>query len=248
MRRLGLQLRHTLWDMTPRDHRQSARDFRRRQVVSAVVVVIGALVLAFALGRTATGSAQFYGATLLLAVVWTVGAFASGPIHLGRVGLDETVAARPILQPILVGLGLSLVFVAGAFIVRVLPPLDLGPLGALDLAHQVRKVLGYAGEGSNAPLLLLVTVLNGIAEELFFRGALFAAIGVRHPVLISTVVYGLATVPGGNPVLVFAAVVLGAVVGLQRRAGGGVLAPILTHITWSTAMLFGLPPIFAGTI
>ena len=67
-------------------------------------------------------------------------------------------------------------------------------------------------------------MMNGVAEELFFRGALFAAIGVRHPVLISTIIYTLATVAGGNPVLVFAAAVLGTVVGLQRRAGGGVLA------------------------
>jgi hypothetical protein len=52
-------------------------------------------------------------------------------------------------------------------------------------------------------------------------------------------------VAGGNPLLVFAAAVLGAVVGLQRRAGGGVLAPVLTHITWSMTMLLVLPPIFA---
>ena len=103
MRRLGLQLRHTLWDMTPRDHRQTDREFRRRQVVSAVVVVVGALVLAFALRQTATGSREFYGATLLLALVWTVGAFASGPIHLGRIGIDENAAARPIVQPLLSG-------------------------------------------------------------------------------------------------------------------------------------------------
>jgi membrane protease YdiL (CAAX protease family) len=45
---------------------------------------------------------------------------------------------------------------------------------------------------------------------------------------------------------VFAAFVLGLVVGLQRRAGGGVLAPILTHISWSMTMLFALPPIFAA--
>jgi membrane protease YdiL (CAAX protease family) len=65
-------------------------------------------------------------------------------------------------------------------------------------------------------------------------------------VLISTAVYALATVAGGNPVLVFAAVILGAVVALERRASGGLLAPILTHITWSLSMLFVLPPIFAG--
>ena len=87
----------------------------------------------------------------------------------------------------------------------------------------------------------MITIVNGIAEELFFRGALFAGIGVRHPVTISTILYTLATMGGGNPVLVFAAALLGTVVGLERRASGGVLGPILTHVTWSTAMLFLLP-------
>ncbi len=78
LRTLGLQLRSTLWDMTPRDHRQSDREFRRRQIVAAVVVVIGALVLAFSLSLD-SGSNWFYVATLVLAAVWAVGAFASGP-------------------------------------------------------------------------------------------------------------------------------------------------------------------------
>ena len=43
---------------------------------------------------------------------------------------------------------------------------------------------------------------------------------------------------------VLAAVLLGLIVGLQRRASGGILAPILTHCTWSLAMLFALPAIF----
>ena len=232
MRRLGLQLRHTLWDMTPRNHRQSARDFRRRQLVSAGVVVVGALVLAFALRRTEPGSVQFYGATLLLATVWAVGAFASGPIHLGRVGLDATKAARPVLQPIIIGAGLSLVFVVGAFIVRLIPP----------LADQVRAVLDFAGEGSDPVLLLFVTVLNGIAEELFFRGALYASIRKRQ-VLITAVAYAIATAATGNAMLAFAALVLGVVVGLERRASGGILAPILTHLVWSVTMLYALPAI-----
>ena len=41
-----------------------------------------------------------------------------------------------------------------------------------------------------------------------------------------------------------AAVLLGLVVGMERRASGGVLAPILTHVTWSAAMLLVLPPLF----
>ena len=66
--------------------------------------------------------------------------------------------------------------------------------------------------------------------------------------MISTVLYALTTVAGGNPVLVFAAALLGTVVGLERRASGGILAPILTHITWSLSMLLVLPPIFAGEV
>ena len=41
--------------------------------------------------------------------------------------------------------------------------------------------------------------------------------------------------------LSFAAVLLGIVVGFERRASGGILAPILTHITWSLSMLLVLP-------
>ena len=45
--------------------------------------------------------------------------------------------------------------------------------------------------------------------------------------------------------LVFAAFTLGLVLALQRRASGGILAPIITHVTWSLLMLFLLPPLFA---
>jgi membrane protease YdiL (CAAX protease family) len=90
---------------------------------------------------------------------------------------------------------------------------------------------------------VLVTAVNGIAEELFFRGAVYAAVP-RHPVVVTTVAYSLATLATGNVSLVFAAVLLGAVVGLERRASGGILAPILTHCTWSITMLFALPLLF----
>jgi hypothetical protein len=49
----------------------------------------------------------------------------------------------------------------------------------------------------------------------------------------------------GNVMLVFAAVLLAVVVGLERRASGGILGPALTHVTWSAAMLFVLPAIFS---
>jgi membrane protease YdiL (CAAX protease family) len=72
---------------------------------------------------------------------------------------------------------------------------------------------------------------------------MYAAIP-RHPLLWTTLAYVVATLATGNVMLGFAAIVLGTVCGLERRASGGVLAPILTHITWSLSMLFVLPLLF----
>jgi membrane protease YdiL (CAAX protease family) len=44
-------------------------------------------------------------------------------------------------------------------------------------------------------------------------------------------------------VLVFAALIMGVLWGLQRRASGGILASMITHLTWSVVMLLALPPI-----
>lgn len=233
MRRLGLHLRTALWEMTPRDHRQSDREFRKRQVVSAIVVVLGAVVLGLSL-RIEPGSEVFYYATVVLASVWAVGAFASGPLHLGRIGNPaepDLAAPRPVVQPILIGAALAVIFILGALVVRELP----------WLLEEVRRVLRHADQGNGA-LLLVVTVINGIAEELFFRGAMYAAIR-RHQVLVTTIAYAVATLATGNVMLGFAAIVLGVITGLQRRATGGILAPILTHLVWSVTMLYALPAI-----
>ncbi|CAA9372820.1 MAG: Integral membrane protein [uncultured Nocardioides sp.] len=221
-------VRDTLWHVVPRDQRDTRAGLRRRQLVSVAVVLIGAGILGYSL-RIDPGSPAFYVATLLLAAVWVAGAFASGRLHLGRM----LSGSRPVLQPIMLGLGLSAAFVLGSLVVREIEP----------LAQYVRSVLEYADQGSSA-LLLVVTVVNGIAEELFFRGAAYAAIP-RHPVLWTTVAYVVATLATGNVMLAFAAILIGVVCGLQRRASGGVLAPILTHVTWSSTMLFALPQLFA---
>ena len=91
------------------------------------------------------------------------------------------------------------------------------------------------------PVVAVITAVNGIAEELYFRGALYAGIGRRHAVAITTLVYAVVTAASGVPLLVLAAALLGLVVGLQRRVTGGILGPIITHLTWSLGMLFLLP-------
>jgi uncharacterized protein len=231
-RAIGI-VRPVLIDKVERDHRQSDAAFLRRRIVVAITLALGAtlLGLSFSLRQ---GDPTFYPLTFGLAATWTLGSVLSGPLHLGHIHLAGRLR-RPTITPIAVGLLLAALFVLGALIVRTIP----------SLVRLAEDVLGYARLG-NLWVICVITLVNGIAEELFFRGALFAAIGVRHAVLISTVLYVLATVAGGNLVLVFTAAVLGTVVGLERRASGGILAPILTHVTWSLSMLFVLPPLFAA--
>ena len=224
-------IQRSLWDVVPRDQRDTDQAFRRRQVVAAVVVLVGAGVLGWSL-RLEPGGNLFYVAAIVLALVWAVGAFLSGRLHLGRIAGEGEVFVRPILAPILLGLLMVGIFLLGALVVREIPP----------LADYVSSVLAYADEGS-LTLLAIITFFNGIAEELFFRGAMYAAIP-RHPVAWTTLAYVVATLATGNIMLGFAAVLLGAVCGLERRASGGILAPILTHITWSLSMLFLLPLLF----
>lgn len=223
-------LRPLLWEPVPRDHHETPASLRRRRWVAVAVAALGAVVLGVSL-HLEPGSPLFYPATFALAAVWVVGAVAAGPLHLGRIG-GRPQPGRPVLQAVGLGLALAGVFVVGGLVVRELP----------YLGDRVAGVLDYAGEGS-LPVLLLVAAVNGIAEELFFRGALYAAIPGR-PLLWTTLAYTVVTLATGNVMLAVAAVILGVVVGLERRATGGILAPALTHITWSLTLLLVLPALF----
>ena len=57
---------------------------RRRRVIVGVVTVCGAMLLGYSLSRR-PGDETFYWLTLGLAAVWTLGAYASGPLHLGSI-------------------------------------------------------------------------------------------------------------------------------------------------------------------
>jgi membrane protease YdiL (CAAX protease family) len=222
----------SLIDEIPRDHEETDRQFLRRRVVVGIVLVAGAILLGISLSIQ-PGDSTFYALTGAVALVWTVGGLASGPLHLGYIPVHGR-PHRPVVTPLLTGFLAAAVFVAGALAVRQIPP----------LRDYVENVLAHAQHGSTA-LIVVVTLANGVAEEIFFRGALFAAIGRRYPVVISTIAYAIATVATANPMLVLAALTLGLVLGLQRRASGGILAPIITHVTWSMILLFALPPLFS---
>jgi uncharacterized protein len=212
-------------------HHEPPSIVRRRRIVVAIVLLLAATLLGLALRRH-PGESSFYWLTLALAAVWALGAFASGPLHLGGIcwrGRNQ----RPVITGTVVGLVLGAVFVLGGLIAREIPA----------VSELITRVLQYTDQGSWR-LTMTIALVGGIAEELFYRGALYTALGRHHPLLVSTVVYVAATLASGNPMLGFAAIILGTVCAWERRATGGVLAPILTHFVWTLVVLLALPPLF----
>lgn len=218
--------------LEPADLPDDASSMTRRRVVCGLTVLAGSGVLAWSLG-IAPGDPQFYPATAALAATWLLGALLSGPLPLGQARRRSRVGAtRGVLQSLILGLALLALFLAGAVLVARIPV----------LAEPVQGLLDHARFGS-LTMVALITAVNGVSEEVFFRGALFAALPRGWRVAGSTVVYTVVTALSGIPLLALAGLLLGLLVSLQRRATGGFLPPVVTHLTWSLGMLFALPPV-----
>ncbi len=201
---------------------------RRRRLVVAATLVVGAALLASTLAAP-KGSGLFYGLGLLVAATWVAGGLLSGPIPLGRrAGAGS--GRRTVVAPLVLGLLLFVGFAAATLVAQRTPILS----GAVD------RVLAKADAGPRG-LVLVVALANGVAEEVFFRGALHSAFGRHRPVLWATALYVLVTVATLNLALVVAGLLMGVALSAEREATRGVLAPIITHVTWSTLVLFLLP-------
>ena len=199
----------------------------RARVTIGFTLLLGMAVTAWAL-RIEPGNPIFYWGTLAMAATWVCGAVTAGAVDRSLLGPDEGVT-RPVRQGLALGGLLLGLFVAGAFVIAGIPV----------LARPVEGLLAHA-EAGWLPLVVLVTAVNGIAEEVFYRGALFEVAG-RHAVLVTTAIYATVTVVGGVPLLVLAGLLLGLATGVQRRVTGGVVAPVVTHLVWSLGMLLLLP-------
>ena len=199
---------------------------RRRRAVTAITIVIGTTLLAATL-RVPRGSAWFTILGLLVAATWTVGSIVSGPIPLQP---DRDVVWRTVVGPVVGGVAAFGAFVAAYLVARHLPLVG----AALD------GVLATADAGPTA-LVLFVALVNGAGEELFFRGALHAALEPHRPAIATTIVYVVVTAATGNIALVIAAAVMGTLLSLERLSTRGVLASMVTHLTWSTLMILALP-------
>ena len=216
----------------PPAHTESATARARRRRVVTVTGIGGAGLLGISLS-TRPGSPQFYLLTMGLAGTWATGALSSGPLPLGTAQGQGGVHRRPVVMPVLTGAGAFGLFYGAARLARHIPPLN----------RAIGSVLDYADHGST-PLVLLTASANAVAEELFFRGALWSLVEESHPLATTTLAYATTTTMTRNPALVLAGTATSVLFGRQRRTSGGILAPALTHLTWSLLMLRYLPPLF----
>jgi membrane protease YdiL (CAAX protease family) len=180
-----------------------------------------------------TGSARFFLLTGGLVGTWSAVALGAGPVPWHGQGKQAGAAdaARTLLVvPALTGAATFAGFYAAARVAR----------RHRGLHRAIASVMRYVDAGST-PLVVLVTAGGGVAEEMYFRGALW---GGPRPLRKTTLAYAASTAATGNPALVLAGLATSVVFGWQRAATGGVLAPAVTHVTWSLLMLRYLPSLF----
>ena len=90
----------------------------------------------------------------------------------------------------LIGAAAFGVFYGAARLARHIPP----------LSRAISTVLGYA-DGGSAPLVLLSASANAVAEELYFRGALWPAADQSRPITTTTLAYARPPQPPATPPL-----------------------------------------------
>jgi hypothetical protein len=193
---------------------------------------VGTAVVGRSLSSRA-GSREFYVLTFGAAGSWLAGGLVAGPVPLANEQTRRNPIRDLLVVPVAVGSGMFGLFYLGALVARRVPGLD----------KALTSVLSYADAGSS-PLVYATTLANAIGEEVFFRGALYAAPVPHRAMVISTLGYVLSTTATRNPALILASAVMGTVFAVQRRNTGGVLAPTVIHLTWAALMLRFLPPLF----
>lgn len=212
---------------------------RRTLVRVALPAVLGAAGL-FLSSLATKGSGPFYAATFWTAAVylaawWCWGRGSTSGTERPASGAARTL--RDLGRGIGLGAALLAVFALGALLVRGIPA----------LAEPVNALLDNARLGSLG-LTVLTTVVNGVGEELFFRRVVprWLPLTGTGLAVASVGAYALVTAAMGVPLLVLAAVVIGAAAYREARATGSLVSPVALHLSWSLGMLAVLPPLMAS--
>lgn len=151
-----------------------------------------------------------------------------------RVRLRPT--RRLVAMGLLSGVGLYLLFLAGALVVRETP-----------LWPWVERVADLTRTTAPRGLAALVIVFaTSPSEEVLWRGAVFARLTRRYgpgwrPVAGTTVLYALFVGLSGSLVLPLAALVCGTVWARQRQVTGSLVPSMVSHALWSLLMFLWIP-------
>jgi membrane protease YdiL (CAAX protease family) len=134
------------------------------------------------------------------------------------------------------GLALYAVFAVGAVVVH---PTPLWP--------RVEEAASLVRAAAPAPVAaLLILFVTSPAEEVLWRGAVFARLARRlgpgwRTVVATTLLYALFVGLSGNPALPLAACACGAVWARQRQVTGSLVPGAVSHATWALATFLLLP-------
>jgi len=201
---------------------------RRVRLVVIIAVGVGTSLTAMTL-RVPRGSVAFYVTGFAQAGVWTAASVACRPI----VWTGRWNRTRELVTGASVAALSFVAFVGAARLGRHIN-FFAGPIDSVLRKADAGPVL----------LVLILALVNGVAEELFFRGVLIDAtihFGNAAAIAISTATYVGVTAVGGNNALTAAALVMGVVFAIERVVSRGLLVSIVTHLVWSTLMILALP-------
>ena len=143
-----------------------------------------------------------------------------------------------VVMGVVSGLGLYLLFCAGALVVQQTP-----------LAPRIQEVVELTRASAPAGLAALVIVFaTSPSEEVLWRGAVFARLTRRYgpgwrPVVATTVLYALFVGLSGTVVLPLAALICGTVWARQRQVTGSLVPGMVSHALWSLLMFLWIPGI-----
>ncbi|MBP7276299.1 MAG: CPBP family intramembrane metalloprotease [Kiritimatiellae bacterium] len=138
---------------------------------------------------------------------------------------------------ILSAAALYAVFFAGNVVLRALP-IGAGAAG-IDQVYELKTGV------STARVAWLIALVIGPAEELFWRAflqrQLSARLGATRGVVLSVLLYTVAHIASGNPVLVLAAFVGGGFWGLLYAHRGSAWINVISHTVWDLAVFLWIP-------
>ena len=93
----------------PRDHHETDEAHTRRRRIVTGVGITGATLLGLSLSSE-PGSRRFYVLACGVAATWAGGALGSGPLHLGQAQRRDQSLHRPLVTPVVTGVGAFGVF------------------------------------------------------------------------------------------------------------------------------------------